>query len=71
MDGARALNVKPMNHGGWGHRGSLLLLGKAAVVVRRGDAIEVTLRGGRQFLVTVDDAETGAALLNGLVQQQH
>ncbi len=71
VDGARAMNIKPMNHGGWGYRGSLLLLGKAAVVVRRGDAIEVTLRGGRQFLVTVDDAETGAALLNGLVQQQH
>ena len=71
VDGARALNLKPLSHGGWGYRGSLLLLGKAAVVVRRGDAIEVTLHEGRQFLVTVDDAATGAALLNGLVQQRH
>ncbi len=70
VDGARATHIKPLNHGGWGYRGSLLLLGKAAVVVRRGDAIEVTLHEGRLFLVTVDDAATGAALLNGLAQQQ-
>jgi hypothetical protein len=36
-------------------------------VLRRGDAIEVALRNDRRFAVTVDDAATGAALLNGLV----
>ncbi len=70
VDSARALDIRPMDHGGWGYRGSLFLLGKAALVVRRGEGIEVTLRAGRKFLVTVDDAQTGAALLNGLVEQQ-
>ncbi len=43
--------------------------GGTAVVLRRGDGIEVSLEGGRKFAVTVDDAATGAALLNGLVRQ--
>ncbi len=36
-------------------------------VVARGDGIIVTLDSGRRFAVTVDDAATGAGLLNGLV----
>lgn len=67
--GAKASSIRPMDHGGWGYRGSLTLLNKVAVVVRGGDAIELTLSEARQFLVTVDDAATGAALLNGLVRQ--
>jgi hypothetical protein len=39
----------------------------SAIVLRRGEALELTFRGGRRFAVTVDDAATGAALLNGLV----
>lgn len=69
VEGARAVSLQPMEQGGWGYRGSLLLTNKAAVVIRRGEAIELTLNEGRRFLVTVDDAATGAALLNGLVQQ--
>lgn len=70
IDGARRIDVRPLAHGGWGYRGSLYLLRKAAVVVRAGDGIELTLKGGRVFVVTVNDAATGAALLNGLVQQK-
>ena len=51
----------------FGYRGSLLLYGAAAVVLRRGPALRLTLRNGKTFLVTVDDAATGAALLNDLI----
>ena len=51
----------------FGYRGSLLLFGAAAVIVRPGPALRLTLRDGKTFLVTVDDAATGAALLNDLI----
>jgi hypothetical protein len=47
--------------------GSLLVFGRASVVLRRGPALRLTLRDGRTFLVTVDDAATGAGLLNDLI----
>ena len=51
----------------FGYRGSLLMFGSAAAVLRRGPALRLTLRDGKTFIVTVDDAETGAALLNDLI----
>jgi hypothetical protein len=51
----------------FGYRGSLLLFGSAAVILRRGPALRLTLRDGKRFVVTVDDAATGAALLNDLI----
>jgi hypothetical protein len=58
-------HVEPVNpladFGGWGWR---LGRDRHGVVVRRGDAIVVTQTGDRTFVVTVDDAATGAALLN-------
>ena len=51
----------------FGYRGSLLLFGAALVAVRRGPALRLTLRDGKLFTVTVDDAATGAALLNDLI----
>lgn len=62
---AEALNWTSSNS--FGYRGNLLVLGAAAVILRRGPALRLTLRGGKRFLVTVDDAETGAALLNDLI----
>jgi hypothetical protein len=41
--------------GGWGYRGSLRLVHQAALVTRRGAALEVILRGKRRFIVTVDE----------------
>ena len=51
----------------FGYRDSLTLFGAAAVLVRPGPALRLTLRDGKTFLVTVDDAATGAALLNDLI----
>jgi hypothetical protein len=51
----------------FGYRGSLLMFGTAAVILRRGPAVRLTLRDGKTFIVTVDDAATGAALLNDLI----
>jgi hypothetical protein len=51
----------------FGYRGGLLVFGAAVVAVRRGPALRLTLRDGKTFLVTVDDAATGAALLNDLI----
>ena len=49
--------------------GSLLVVGRASVVLRSGPALRLTRRDGRTFLVTVDDAATGAALLNDLIAE--
>lgn len=56
--------IEPAKWGGWGYR---LVPDGSAVVIRAGDGMIVTLDGGRRFAVTVDDAATGAGLLNGLV----
>jgi hypothetical protein len=61
---AHAIDLEPTEWAGWGYR---MVPGGSAVVLRRGNAIEVALRNDRRFAVTVDDAATGAALLNGLV----
>jgi hypothetical protein len=64
ISSARAIDLEPAQWGGWGWRAAP---NGSAIVLRRGDALELTFRGGRRFAVTVDDAATGAALLNGLV----
>ena len=40
---------------------------QASIDAREGEGILVVLRDGRRFTVTVDDAETGAALLAAYV----
>ncbi|UOE44225.1 DUF1648 domain-containing protein [Agromyces larvae] len=62
---ARAVDVRPAEFGGWGFRFDAR--GRRGVVLRGGTAIEVERRGAGPFVVTVPDAETGAALLNGLI----
>lgn len=64
VSSARAIDLEPAQWGGWGWRASPH---GSAIVLRRGEALELTFTGGRRFAVTVDDAATGAALLNGLV----
>lgn len=64
---AETIDVRPVEHGGWGYRGSIKVFGRAAVVVRAGEGIQLDLTDGTQFVVTVDDAETGAGALNDLV----
>jgi hypothetical protein len=66
----QAVNVDALEHGGWGYRGGLRLFKKAAIVVRSGDAVRLELVGGRRLFITVDDADTAAHLLNGLVERE-
>ncbi|WP_280414342.1 hypothetical protein [Nocardia carnea] len=61
-----ATDISPAHYGGYGIR---LTPGATAVVLRGGPGIVVTRRSGRQFAVSVDDAETGAGVLAGVVQK--
>jgi hypothetical protein len=56
-----------MEHGGWGYRGSLKLFGRAAVVLRGGEGLQLDLADDKVLTITVDNAEEGAGLLNDLV----
>jgi hypothetical protein len=67
---AATTTVRPMEHGGWGYRGSLTALGRAAVVVRGGEGLRLDLRGDKTMVITIDDAETGAGLINDLVARR-
>lgn len=64
---AEAIDVRPMEHGGWGYRGSVRLFGRAAVVLRAGEGLQLDLADGKRFVVTVNDAETAAGTINDLV----
>ncbi len=61
---ARAIELSPLS---WGYRGSLRIGGRAAIIIRRGEAVELTLDDGEILSITVDDAATGAGLVNDLV----
>jgi hypothetical protein len=52
--------------GGWGYR---IRPGRRGVVLRSGDALCLRLSTGKEFVVTVDDARTAAALLNTLIDR--
>ncbi|TQL47773.1 uncharacterized protein DUF1648 [Homoserinimonas aerilata] len=65
MTDVSVTTVDPMaEFGGWGWRwgGDR----RSGVVLRHGSAIEVTRASGRRFVITVDDAETGASVLAAL-----
>lgn len=68
VDHAEVFDLVPLAHGGWGYRGSLRLMKRAAIVVRGGSALRLALRNGKQLSVTVDDADSGASLINGMVR---
>ncbi len=53
--------------GGWGLRTGFS--GSTGVILRSGPALQVNMSENRTFYVTVDDAATGAALLNSLVDR--
>ena len=68
IEQASARDVSPLREfGGWGMRTAVD--GTTGVVLRQGPAIIVERTGGRRYAVTVDDAETGAALLNTLASR--
>ncbi len=53
--------------GGWGWRWSGD--GRSGIILRAGEGIEVTQSNGKRFVVTVDDAKTGAGVLAALLQK--
>lgn len=55
--------------GGWGYR--MGRRGSSGLVLRSGEALSARLNSGREFVVTVDDAATAAALLNGYIARRH
>ncbi|GAA3613509.1 hypothetical protein GCM10022199_16910 [Marihabitans asiaticum] len=65
---ARVVQVDPLtDFGGWGYR--LGLHGRTGFVVRKGAALEVERGDGTAWVVTVDDPEQGAGLLNSLADR--
>src|SRR5699024_8174949 len=63
VERADVTEVSPFGEfGGWGMRTNTA--GTVGVVIRKGEAIAVGRPGGRRFVVPVDDAATGGALLN-------
>lgn len=67
IEQASVLDVNPMAWGGWGYRGSLRMMGRAAVVLRGGEGVRLDLAGGRTMVITVDGAAQGAGLINDLL----
>ena len=58
------IDVRPTEWGGWGYRGSPTLMKRAAVVLRAGPGIRLDLHDGKVFVVTIDNPEIPARLLN-------
>jgi hypothetical protein len=63
VEGAYARNLSFAEMGGWGYRGSLRLIRRAALVTRRGDALELELSRRRRFIVTVDEPDNFVSAL--------
>lgn len=65
----RVVEVRALrDFGGWGIRSGRT--GAFGVVTRSGRALEIDRATGGRFLVTVDDAETGARLLEALLRER-
>ena len=64
---AQAIDIRPADWGGWGYRGNLTLMKRAAVVLRAGPGIRLDLHDGRVLAVTIDDPHEPARLLNAEV----
>lgn len=65
---AEAGPVSPLREfGGWGYR--VGKDGAVGIVVRTGEGLRIRRTGDRSLVVTVDDAATGAALLNTLADR--
>jgi hypothetical protein len=58
--------VNPMSYGGWGYR---LRPGVRAIITRSGEAMRLVRPYKQDLVMTVDDAETGAGLINALLKE--
>ena len=63
IETAEVVDVRPVKWGGWGYRGSRLLFGRAALVIRGGPGLRVVTKKGKAFTVTVDEPEGAVAAL--------
>lgn len=63
VERAEVIDVRPVAYGGWGLR---WVPGTIGVILRGGPGIRVVKRNGKEFVVTVDEPEQGAGLLNDL-----
>lgn len=65
----QVVDVKPTrDFGGYGWRWTADA--RSGVILRAGSGIEVTASSGKRFVVTVDDAETGAGVIAALLTQR-
>ena len=64
---ARAVDIIPMQHGGWGYRGSMKFRGRVSIVLRGGEGLELGLVDNKKLFITVDGAQEGAGLINDLI----
>lgn len=65
----QVVEVQPTrDFGGYGWRWASG--GRSGVILRAGSGVEVTATSGKRFVVTVDDAETGAAVIASLLSRQ-
>jgi hypothetical protein len=65
ISATRVVDVNPLvDFGGWGWRWGG---GKTGIVIRAGEAIEITRISGKTLVITVDDATTAVALLEALL----
>jgi hypothetical protein len=67
IEGADVEDVRPMAYGGWGYR---VRPGARAVVVRGGPGLRIRRTERPDLVLTVDDPETGAGLINALVARR-
>ncbi|GAA2909958.1 DUF1648 domain-containing protein [Streptomyces thioluteus] len=67
VDASRREVNAVQDFGGWGYRAAS---GASGVILRSGEALSVRLTSGSEFVVTVDDAATAAALLNTLAARE-
>lgn len=69
IDRVEVTTIDPFaEFGGWGWR--IATDGRRGVVLRRGEALQITRRSGRVFVVTVTGAAEAAAVLEGLRAHQ-
>jgi hypothetical protein len=61
-----AIMVDPMKWGGWGYRW-IPWAHASAAVIRKGPGLEILLKDGRRFAVTVDDAVVGAQTISTMI----
>ncbi|MEU1804716.1 hypothetical protein [Streptomyces sp. NPDC019937] len=66
IEKATSREAHALGLGGWGYR---IQPGRRSLVLRSGDALFLRLVTGKEFVVTVDDAATAAALLNTLIER--